>query len=65
MAKKFENYHESKQNTFPVIWYLKYNSSRTQTPYVFKIAYHNILFNFLKSPKNNQYQIPPCHKNAL
>ena len=58
-----ENYRKSKQKTFPVI-YLQDHSSQMQTSYVFKITEHNIICNFLRSPKNNQYQIM-LHKTEL
>ena len=29
----------------PVKWYVKGHSSQMQTPYIFKITEHNILFN--------------------
>ena len=30
-----------------------------------RITEYNILFKLLKSPKNNQYQILPCHNYTL
>ena len=47
---QFENYHKSKQSTFPLIWFLKDHCSPTETPYGYGV------FN-LKTMKNSSGKI--------